>query len=95
MSYEWDESKRIVNLQKHGVDFGEVYLFDWNTATLSQDNRKNYGEIRVKAKGFIEGRLHELVFNIRGGNIRVIGLRKANQREVKEYERRTQKARLH
>lgn len=95
MSYEWDETKRIINLQKHGVDFEEVYRFDWDTAITRQDDRQNYGEIRVKAKGFIGGRLHELVFNIRGGNIRIIGLRKANQREVKEYEQKTRKARLY
>jgi len=25
----WDEAKRIANLQKHGLDFGDVYFFDW------------------------------------------------------------------
>lgn len=96
MSYEWDESKRTNNLRKHGVDFEAVYRFDWNTAIIKQDTRYNYGELRIEAKGMIDGRLHTLIFTVRNGGIRLIGLRKSNTREVKGYERRdSQKARLH
>jgi uncharacterized DUF497 family protein len=36
--------------------------------------------------GFIANRLHVMAFTRRGGNIRVISLRKANKRENRYYD---------
>lgn len=47
--------------------------------------RYDYGEDRFQALGLIDGRLHMLVFTIRGGTLRAISLRKANPREVRRY----------
>jgi Protein of unknown function (DUF497). len=46
------------------------------------DNRRDYGEIRHRALGFLDHRLHALVFVEIVGGIRVISFRKANKREV-------------
>ena len=46
MDYEWDEGKAQSNLQKHGVAFEAVYGFDWESALVLQDDRKDYGEER-------------------------------------------------
>lgn len=86
MTYEWDENKRDANIAKHGVDFTEVEGFDWSSAFIEPDARKNYGEPRHIALGPINGRLHVMVFTTRSSAIRIIGLRKANPREVKRYE---------
>ena len=86
MIYEWDENKRAANLAKQGVDFAIVGAFEWDTARIKADTRKDYGEPRYTALGYIGARLHALVFTPRAGRIRVIGLRKANPREVKRYE---------
>jgi hypothetical protein len=51
-----------------------------------EDTRNDYGEPRFQALGFIEGRLHMLVFTPRVDETHVISLRKANKREVKRYE---------
>lgn len=51
-----------------------------------RDRRKDYGELRFQALGFIEERLHMLVFTPRGADTHVISLRKANKREVNRYE---------
>jgi len=83
--YAWDERKRISNLRKHGVDFAIVQNFDFETALVLRDNRKNYGEERYRAYGTINGRLHALVFTRREGRIRVISLRKSNTREIANY----------
>ena len=80
--YAWDERKRVSNLRKHGVDFAIVQNFDFETALVLRDNRKNYGEERYRAYGTINGRLHALVFTRREGRIRVISLRKSNTREI-------------
>jgi uncharacterized DUF497 family protein len=86
MRFEWDEGKRAANLAKHGVDFASVEEFDFESATILLDNRKDYGENRQNALGFIGIRLHVLTFTRRGETLRIISLRKANAREVKSYE---------
>ncbi|SDB25644.1 BrnT family toxin [Bauldia litoralis] len=85
MEYEWDPKKAAANLAKHGVAFERVALFEWEDALIDEDLRYAYGERRFNAFGRIEGRLHTLVFTMRGRSVRMIGLRKANSREVRRY----------
>lgn len=85
MDYEWNEQKRARNASKHGVDFAEAHEFNWETAIIVSDYRRDYGEERLRAFGSIRGRLHVLAFTRRGGLVRIISLRKANHREVKFY----------
>lgn len=87
MKYEWDESKREINLIKHGIDFSVIAGFEWETALETKDNRKDYQEERWVALGLIKKRVHVLVYTFRLENIRVISLRKANDREIKHYEK--------
>ncbi len=81
----WDEEKRRANFEKHGVDFESIDAFEWDTASIVVDERRDYGELRFIAIGFIRGRLHVLVYTRRKNEVRVIGLRKANRREVRRY----------
>jgi uncharacterized DUF497 family protein len=83
--YSLDEHKWASNLKKHGVDFAIVKDFDFETALVLRDDRKNYGEERYRAYGTIKSRLHALVFTRREGRIRVISLRKSNTREIANY----------
>ncbi len=83
MIYEWDEAKRADNRAKHGVDFALVEGFEWDTAFVASDARREYGELRYAAFGLIEDRLFNLVFTPRAGKVRVISLRRANRREVR------------
>ena len=89
MSYTYDETKRAANRLVHGVDFTVAEDFDWLTALVAEDMRKDYGERRYVALGRIGTRLHVLIFTPRGGTVRIISLRKANKREVRHYENRT------
>jgi len=86
MLYTWDEAKRSANLAKHGVDFADAEHFVWETALVSADLRRAYGERRMIAVGPIELRLHVMVFTRRAGKVRIISLRKANDREIRRYE---------
>jgi hypothetical protein len=83
---EWDELKRQANIAKHGVDFSRAEDFDWGRATDTEDARRDYGETRRVALGFIGARLHVLTYSKREGICRVISLRKANARERSCYE---------
>lgn len=87
MHYEWDESKRAANLAKHGVDFIEAERFEWGTAIEARDNRFDYGEARWVALGLIDNRLHVLIYTRRQVTIRLISLRRANNREREYYEK--------
>ena len=86
MRYDWDEGKREANIIKHGLDFTVAEGFQWDSAIIKPDNRRHYGEDRFTATGFIEDRMHVMVFTLRSDIIRIIGLRKANPREVNQYE---------
>lgn len=83
--FVWDEQKRDANLRKHGVDFAVVERFEFDTAVIRVDDRRNYGEMRYRAFGMIDSRLYVLVFTARGAQTRVISLRRANDRERESY----------
>jgi len=85
MEFDWSEDKRRKNLAKHGLDFADVALVDWPTATMLEDRRADYGEPRYWAFGLLNGRLHLVAFTVRGAKIRIISFRKANRREAERY----------
>ena len=57
---------------------------------INEDVRKDYGERRYRALGYIGDRLHAVVFTPRAGKVHVISLRKANKREVNQHEQKAQ-----
>ena len=85
MNYEFDPTKDEGNLDKHGLQLADAEGFDWETAVVREDARRQYAEQRFEATGLIGDRLHVLVYCWREDAVRVISLRKANMREVKRY----------
>jgi len=85
MKYEWDDAKLAINLANHKVHFCLVEQFEWSSARIEPDTRKDYMEPRFIVYGLIEDRLYCLVFTPRGSHMRVTSLRKAKKREVKRY----------
>jgi len=59
--------------------------FDFETALVYVDERRDYEETRYVALGLLDGRLHVLCFTEASDRIRVISFRKANSREVSRY----------
>ena len=49
------------------------------------DERKDYGEVRINALGYLDDRLYMLTFVEIDGGIRAISFRKANSREQAGY----------
>ena len=86
MKVEFDPAKNIRNITERGLSFERVAEFDFETAVFLADDRRDYGETRIRAFGFLGDRLHVLVFKPIPGGIRIIGFRRANSREVKRYE---------
>jgi uncharacterized DUF497 family protein len=84
-SFEWDESKRCSNIEKHNVDFEEILdLFDTFLDEIP-DNRRGYGEKRTIAFGELEKQVYCPVYTLRGKSCRLISARRANERERKAY----------
>ena len=90
MNISYDPGKNEKNIAERGISFERVAEFEWSGALIVEDRRKDYGEPRFQALGFIGKRLHALVFTPRAGQVHVISLRKANRREVKRHETQTQ-----
>ncbi|OGI61482.1 MAG: toxin [Candidatus Muproteobacteria bacterium RBG_16_60_9] len=90
MSISYDPAKNEKNIAERGISFERATEFEWSSALIVEDTRKDYGESRFQALGYIGKRLHVLVFTPRADQVHVISLRNANRREVKRYEAQTQ-----
>ena len=87
MLFEWDENKRLGNLEKHGIDFQDAeYFFDFDPLCFV-DHRQDYGEKRFVAFGKINGRLIITAYTLRAEKVRIISMRKANARERDLYDK--------
>ena len=87
MRFEWDEAKRLANLEKHGLDFNDALELFKEEMVIALDRRRDYGESRFIGFGVLRQRVLAVAFSRRGPDaIRIISLRKANRRERKRYE---------
>lgn len=57
-----DPDKEDRNLAERGLSMDLAEYLDWATALIWEDRRKDYGERRYCVLGFIEDRLHSVVF---------------------------------
>ncbi|MCM2473724.1 BrnT family toxin [Rhizobium sp. CG5] len=85
MDLEWDEEKRQRTLRERGLDFADAVRFDMDASFTRIDDRNDYGERRFISLGPLDGRLHVLCWTQRGDRLRIISLRKANDREQKAF----------
>lgn len=87
LMYEWDETKRKSNLEKHGLDFADAHLVFENPDKITLQSPRA-AEERLQDFAIVElaGVLLSLVYVLRGEAIRVISFRRASQQERKLYE---------
>jgi uncharacterized protein len=85
MRFEWDETKRSANIEKHGIDFADVRsLFDGDVFTI-EDQRFDYNETRYITFGLLKFRVIVVAHTDDGEVIRIISARKATKHEEKRY----------
>lgn len=85
MKYDWDETKRRINLAKHGIDFADLEpLFDGQTVTIV-DDRFDYGEVRFVTFGSLNTITLAVVHTETDTIIRFISARRASKNEEKYY----------
>jgi uncharacterized DUF497 family protein len=85
MELEWDEAKRQWTKDTRHLDFADVERFDYDSVVTWLDDR-DYGEPRFNSYGYLDGVLCTYCFTWRHGRLRVISMRKVNERERKRYE---------
>lgn len=55
MKFEWNESKRLFNIRKHGIDFSDVPVVFEGLIVTVEDERFDYGEQRFVTFGWLQG----------------------------------------
>ena len=84
--FDWDETKARSNLAKHGVPFPYAVRVFLDPNVVDFDARREGDmEVRRKAVGLIDGKLHAVVYVDRGGVRRVISARRTNVTEQRAY----------
>ena len=87
MRIEFDPVKAAQNVLKHGVRMEQAAaVLQDPKRRVKIDRRRNYDEVRFVATGAVGSRIDVLVYTIRGGAIRIISGRKANDREKRHYD---------
>lgn len=85
MRFLWNEAKRALNLNQHGLDFVDApRVFDGPTFTY-EDDRFDYSEQRFVTLGVLEGIVVPIVHTETPRQIRIISFRKATRHEQAIY----------
>lgn len=84
-SFEFDEQKSRINLEKHEIDFVQAQHL-WSDPYLIEIPAKTVDEPRFMVVGRIKGKHWSAVITHRSKNIRIISVRRSRPEEVSLYE---------
>jgi uncharacterized protein len=90
-----DLAKDAANLAEHGVSLAEAAHLNWDWLLCRPDGRRDYGELREVGFAPLADRVYCVVFVQQGRSFRIISLRRANAREVKDYDQALHEVRFH
>jgi uncharacterized protein len=81
----FDPLKDAINRLQHGVSLELASEIVWKDVVLKIDERRDYGEVREVGYMPLRGRMFCVVFTRRTNARRIISLRRANKREIRQY----------
>ena len=81
MRFEWDRDKGERNQRERGFGFDLAALIFEGETIEWPDDRRDYGEARVRAIGEVDGLVLYVVFTDRGDVRRIISARLASRKE--------------
>ena len=85
LRFTWDPAKDARTQELRGFGFGySALIFDGETIEW-EDDRRDYGEPRVRAIGVVDGVVLHVVFTDRDGVRRIISARIANKLERQRW----------
>ena len=82
----FDPAKDAINVAKHGLSLADAAAFEIATAVVQVDDRFEYGEVRFRAFGRVEGQGRCLVFTWSADGVRAISYRRAREKEMRRYD---------
>jgi len=85
MDITFDPAKRATTLQTRGLDMADATQIFKHPHLTYVDDRMDYGEERFITLGHLAGRMVFIAWTKRGETIRIISMRKANEREQANY----------
>ncbi|BBF94327.1 BrnT family toxin [Blastochloris tepida] len=83
--FEWDELKRSVNVQKHGIDFTDAIRVFEDDRAISVRTYSGSDSVRWVTVGLVDGRLVAVIHAQRNDRTRIISARAARNEEHKVY----------
>lgn len=84
MEFEWDEEKRLANIDKHGIDFSRAgLLFDGRPLYDFRSDR--FGEERFTTTAMLDGEFVTAAWTWRGTKRRLISVRRARHAEERAH----------
>ena len=90
VNFSWDERKSDANLRLRGFDFAFASLIFNERTFTRQDDRRDYGEIRMIAVGRVDLDYLTVVYTDRPQGDqqerRIISARRSNRRERTDYD---------
>jgi uncharacterized DUF497 family protein len=81
----FDPAKRAATLRERGLDFADAAKLFEDPSFTAVDDRLAYPEPRFLTYGMIGGRLAMAAWTPTGDGIRVISMRKCNEREQARF----------
>jgi uncharacterized DUF497 family protein len=87
MKFQFDPAKAKSNLKKHKVSFADAEGVFYDPLAIHREDPDSEDEERFIAVGMgSTSQILVVVYTFRGEEIRLISVRRATEREVKEYE---------
>ena len=87
MEITFDPAKRDLTLKNRGLDFADAAKVFAGAVLEYEDDRFDYGEVRVVSVGALYGKVVVLVWTDRGEERHIISMREATKGESDEYYR--------
>lgn len=88
MNLSFDPEKRLLTLEKRGLDFADAEKILTGDHLTWEDDRFDYVETRYTSFGFLNERAIIVTWTPRGDAVRIISMRKANDREKARFGRK-------
>ena len=82
--FEWDENKRELNLEKHGIDFVDAIDVFMDLSRIEAESSRD-NELRYQTIGAVNDVVILVVYTYRAGTVRLISARRASKNEREAY----------
>lgn len=86
----FDPAKDRLNILSHGLSLALAEKLEWDLMVCREDNREDYGELRLQCFAPIADQLYCVICTEDADHYKIISLRAATPKEVRNYVRHRQ-----